>query len=29
MSNYIEYKDKTAFHPAYYIKEIVENSGLR
>ena len=28
MSNYIEYKDKIAFHPGYYIKEIVENSGL-
>lgn len=28
MSNYIEYKDKIAFHPGYYIKEIVEYSGL-
>ena len=28
MSNYIEYKDKIAFHPGYYIKEIVEESGL-
>lgn len=28
MSNYIEYKNKIAFHPGYYIKEIVENSGL-
>lgn len=28
MSNYIEYNDKIAFHPGYYIQEIVENSGL-
>lgn len=28
MSNYIEYKDKIAFHPGYYIKEIIEYSGL-
>lgn len=28
MSNYIEYKDKVAFHPGYYIKEIIEESGL-
>ena len=28
MSNYIEYNDKVAFHPGYYIKEIVEDSGL-
>lgn len=28
MSNYIEFKDKIAFHPGYYIKEIVEESGL-
>lgn len=28
MSNYIEYNDKIAFHPGYYIKEIVEKSGL-
>ena len=28
MSNYIEYNDKIAFHPGYYIKEIVEDSGL-
>ena len=28
MSNYIEYKDKVAFHPGYYIKELVEESGL-
>lgn len=28
MSNYIEFKDKIAFHPGYYIKELVEESGL-
>lgn len=28
MSNYIEYKNSIAFHPGYYIKEIVEESGL-
>ena len=28
MSNYIEYKDSLAFHPGYYIEEIVEESGL-
>lgn len=28
MSNYIEYNDKIAFHPGYYIKEIVDESGL-
>lgn len=28
MSNYLEYNDKIAFHPGYYIKEIVEESGL-
>ena len=28
MSNYIEYNDTIAFHPGYYIKEIVEESGL-
>lgn len=28
MSNYIEYNDTVAFHPGYYIKEIVEDSGL-
>lgn len=28
MSNYIEYNDKIAFHPGYYIKEIIEESGL-
>ena len=28
MSNYIEYKDKVAVHPGYYIKEIIDESGL-
>ena len=28
MSNYIEYNDKLVFHPGYYIKEIVDESGL-
>lgn len=28
MSNYIEHNDTIAFHPGYYIKEIVEDSGL-
>ncbi|HBN55915.1 MAG TPA: addiction module antidote protein, HigA family [Lachnospiraceae bacterium] len=28
MSNYIEYNGKIAFHPGYYVKEIVEESGL-
>ena len=28
MSNYIEYNGKIAFHPGYYIKEIIEESGL-
>ena len=28
MSNYIDYNDKIAFHPGYYIKEIIEESGL-
>ena len=28
MSNYIEYNDKIAFHPGYYIKEVIEESGL-
>ncbi|WP_417061124.1 HigA family addiction module antitoxin [Enorma massiliensis] len=28
MSNYIEYKDRVAFHPGYYIKEIIEELGL-
>ncbi len=28
MSNIIEYKDRIAFHPGYYIKEIIDESGL-
>lgn len=28
MSNYIEYNEKIVFHPGYYIKEIVDESGL-
>ena len=28
MSNFIEYKNKIAFHPGYYIEELVDNSGL-
>lgn len=28
MTNYIEYNDTIAFHPGYYIKEIVDESGL-
>lgn len=28
MSNYIEHNDKIAFHPGYYLKEIVNESGL-
>ena len=28
MSNYIEYNGRIAFHPGYYIKEIVDESGL-
>lgn len=28
MSNYLEYNDKIAFHPGYYIKEIIDESGL-
>lgn len=28
MGNYIEYEDKVAFHPGYYLKEIVDESGL-
>jgi len=28
MSNYLEYKDRIAFHPGYYIKELVDRSGL-
>ena len=28
MSSYIEFNDKVAFHPGYYIKEIIDDSGL-
>ena len=28
MANYIEYHDTIAFHPGYYIKEIIDESGL-
>ena len=28
MSNYVEYGDNIAFHPGYYIKELVDESGL-
>ncbi len=28
MSNFVEYNDSIAFHPGYYIKEIVDESGL-
>lgn len=28
MSNYIEYKETIAFHPGYYIKELIDESGL-
>ena len=28
MSNYIEFNNKIAFHPGYYVKEIVDESGL-
>ena len=28
MSNYIEYNNTIAFHPGYYVKEIVDESGL-
>lgn len=28
MSNYVEYNNKIAFHPGYYIKEIVDETGL-
>ena len=27
-TNYKEYEDDVAFHPGYYIKELVEDSGL-
>ncbi len=28
MSNYFEYKDKIAFHPGYYVKEIIDEFGI-
>ena len=28
MSYYIEHNNKIAFHPGYYLKEIIEESGL-
>ena len=28
MSNYVKYNNEVAFHPGYYLKEIVEESGL-
>lgn len=28
MSNYVEYGNKIAFHPGYYIKEYIEEMGL-
>ncbi len=28
MSNYIEYNDSIAFHPGYYINELIDESGL-
>lgn len=28
MSNYVEYDDEIAFHPGYYLKEMVMESGL-
>ena len=28
MSNFFEYKDSLVFHPGYYIKELIEESGL-
>ena len=28
MSNYIEYNNQIAFHPGYYIKEIIDDSGM-
>nr|WP_295263888.1 HigA family addiction module antitoxin [uncultured Blautia sp.] len=28
MSSYIEYNNRIAFHPGYYIKEIIDESGL-
>lgn len=28
MSNYIEHNDKIAFHPGYYLKEIIDETGI-
>lgn len=28
MSNYVEFNDKIAFHPGYYLKEIIDDTGL-
>ena len=28
MSNYIEFNDKVAFHPGYYIKELIDTRGF-
>lgn len=28
MSNYVEFKNKIAFHPGYYIKELIDDSGM-
>ncbi len=28
MSNYREYNNSIAFHPGYYIKELIDESGL-
>ena len=28
MSNYVEYNDKMAFHPGYYIKEIIDDESI-
>ncbi len=28
MSSYIEFNDRIAFHPGYYVKEVIEDSGL-
>ena len=28
MSNYVEFGNKIAFHPGYYIKEYIEEVGL-
>jgi addiction module HigA family antidote len=28
MSNYQEYRDTVAFHPGYYLKEAIDESGL-